>query len=69
MTIINFNRKPENIKTMLSEINEIGYEELMVIGIKDETINTHSSYDADITRLIGLLEMLKQDLLKQSELE
>lgn len=68
MTVINFDREPKKIKNLLSDVAKYEYEDVMVIGVKNDEIYTHFSEYKDVVKIIGMLEMLKQDLLTDGKL-
>lgn len=67
----------KNIKDAQAEKNDVngvidsayqeGYEEIFIIGVKDRRIHFTNSGYAEIERKIGLLEMLKAQMLERSE--
>lgn len=73
MTVINFNRKSQELKAITKHLNQSidngNCDELIAIEFNGESAYSHFSSIENIPLMLGLLEMLKQDLLEQSKID
>ena len=58
--------KQNNVEDYLKNIAEASYDELMVVGIKDGGASISWSQGTSLIHALGLLEVLKAELIKES---
>ena len=61
------NKHEKNIIEVLETVANEGYTNIMVFAYKGGKINIHSSGCEDLTRTVGALEIIKNELLNPPE--
>ena len=61
--IININKAKQDVSEILTECSNIGFDEIVIVGIKDGKIHFKTSDFEDVVKTVGSLELAKSHVL------
>jgi len=61
--IININKAKQDVSEILTECSNIGFDEIVIVGIKDGKIHFKTSHFEDVVKTVGSLELAKSHVL------
>lgn len=63
--IVNINSAKREVSDIITYCKDIEFEEILIVGIKDNKVYLRNSGYKDITNIVGELELLKDHILKE----